>query len=468
MTAAVLADFGSTFTKVSVVEVGTGRLLARAQAPTTIHSDVIIGYESALAAARSRISEPVTIGPRLAASSAAGGLRVAAVGLVEDLTVAAARQAALNAGARIELVLDGRLTEHHGRKLKQVNPEVVLFSGGTDGGQEQIVIDNAEVLATAAVDAHFVVACNEAVAEKVARILGRHDARVDVVANVMPCMGTLDVAPARDAISEAFVTHVIAGKGLSSSAEFGRSVIMPTPEAVLRATALLADGHADLEGFGEVLSVDVGGATTDVHSAGHSGEITPGVNGPLLPVPPVMRSVEGDLGLRSNAESVIRLDGAWITEQLTSGGGGAVQALSEAGRERSESPSLIATSRAELEIDSALACSCLFHALRRHCGHLKMISSPNQPVRISFDGPDLRDAPLLVGTGGILANTAGAEQILSAAIARREARSLAPTAPRVVIDSNYILAAAGLLASIDERSALLLMHHGLSVMQPES
>ena len=467
MTAAVLADFGSTFTKVSVVEMGTGRLLARAQAPTTIASDVTIGYESALAAATSRISEPVTIGPRLAASSAAGGLRVAAVGLVEDLTAAAARQAALNAGARIELVLDGRLTEYHGRKLKQVNPEVVLFSGGTDGGQEQIVIDNAEALATAAVDAHFVVACNEAVAEKVARILGRHDARVDVVANVMPCMGTLDVAPARDAISEAFVTHVIAGKGLSSSAEFGRSVVMPTPEAVLRATALLAAGHADLEGFGEVLAVDVGGATTDVHSAGHSGEITPGVNGPLLPVPPVMRSVEGDLGLRSNAESVIRLDGTWITEQLTSGGGG-VKALSEAGRERSESPSLIATSRAELEIDSALACSCLFHALRRHCGHLKMISSPNQPVRISFDGPDLRNAPLLVGTGGILANTAGAERILSAAIARREARSLAPTAPRVVVDSNYILAAAGLLASIDERSALLLMHHGLSVMQPES
>lgn len=467
MTAAVLADFGSTFTKVSVVEMGTGRLLARAQAPTTIASDVTIGYESALAAATSRISEPLTIGPRLAASSAAGGLRVAAVGLVEDLTAAAARQAALNAGARIELVLDGRLTEHHGRKLKQVNPEVVLFSGGTDGGQEQIVIDNAEALATAAVDAHFVVACNEAVAEKVARILGRHDARVDVVANVMPDMGTLDVAPARDAISEAFVTHVIAGKGLSSSAEFGRSVIMPTPEAVLRATALLADGHADLEGFGEVLTVDVGGATTDVHSAGHSGEITPGVNGPLLPVPPVMRSVEGDLGLRSNAESVIRLDGTWITEHLTSGGGG-VRALSEAGRERLESPSLIAASRAELAIDSALACSCLFHALRRHCGHLKMISSPNQPVRISFDGPDLRNAPLLVGTGGILANTAGAEQILSAAIARREARSLAPTAPRVVIDSNYILAAAGLLASIDERSALLLMHRGLPGVQKGS
>ena len=129
--AAVLADFGSTFTKVSLVELETGRLLARAQAPTSVTTDVLNGYRTAL-------------------------------------DRALARQAALNAGARIELLLHGRLDATSQESLRRVAPEVVLVSGGTDGGQERIVLDNAEVLAAAEVEAHFVVACNERVGERVA------------------------------------------------------------------------------------------------------------------------------------------------------------------------------------------------------------------------------------------------------------------------------------------------------------
>ena len=159
----------------------------------------MIGYERALGTALSSVDVP--LGPRLAASSAAGGLRVAAVGLVEDLTAAAARQAALNAGARIELVLHGRLNEGDRRALEAVHPEVVLFSGGTDDGQEQIVLNNAEMIVARPIDAHFVVGCNQRIAERVGKILERHGARVDVVANVMPRIGSLDIEPARAAIS---------------------------------------------------------------------------------------------------------------------------------------------------------------------------------------------------------------------------------------------------------------------------
>ncbi|HEX9482416.1 MAG TPA: glutamate mutase L, partial [Solirubrobacteraceae bacterium] len=339
MTAAVLADFGSTFTKVTLVELGSGRLIGSGQSPTTVDSDVMRGFHAALREARSHADEPVELGPKRAASSAAGGLRVAAVGLVEDLTAAAARQVALNAGA---------------------------------------------------IDTHTVVACNREIAAAVSHELGEGGRRVEVVANVMPQIGELNVEPARAAISEAFVRHVIRGKGLTTAPEFYRDVIMPTPEAVLQATRLVA------EAAGGVAVVDIGGATTDVHSATRELTGTPGVEGPLLPTLPVLRTVQGDLGLRSNAISVLDTDREWLVQRLDEA------TLREATERRCEEPGLIAASRAEWNLDEALATSCSYHALRRHCGRLSVISGPGQAARIRTDGPDLREVRLLIGTGGIL------------------------------------------------------------------
>ena len=124
-----------------------------------------------------------------------------------------AQQAALNAGARVELVVARPAGTRCPRELDDVRPEVVLFCGGTDSGQERIVLDNAEAISGDPLDAHFVVACNERIAERVGKILGRHGARVDVVANVMPRIGSLEVEPARAAISEAFVRPRHPGQG---------------------------------------------------------------------------------------------------------------------------------------------------------------------------------------------------------------------------------------------------------------
>jgi uncharacterized protein (TIGR01319 family) len=451
VTAAVLADFGSTFTKVALVELGSGRLLGRAQSPTTAATDVMDGYTQALQAALGDADDRVSLGPRRAASSAAGGLRVAAVGLVEDLTAAAGRQAALNAGARIELVLYGRLGERDRIALESVQPEVVLFCGGTDGGQERAVLDNAEAISTDRIETHFVVACNGRVAEEAGRILGRHGARVDVVANVMPSIGRLEVEPARAAVSEAFVSHVIQGKGLSRAPEFARAVAMPTPEAVLRATRLLG------EELGEVLVLDIGGATTDVHSVTQARGPSPGIRGPLLPVPPVLRSVQGDLGLRSNAPAVLEADREWILDGLDLDGGLAGSAAAK----RADSPRFLAVEPQEQELDRALAVACAFHAVRRHCGRLTITSRPNQPARIATDGPDLRNVPLVVGTGGILVSLPHGDRILRAALARCDERWLTPRAPRLAIDSSYVLAAAGLLAELDPRAATRLMTESL-------
>jgi uncharacterized protein (TIGR01319 family) len=449
VTAAVLADFGSTFTKITLVELGSGRLISTAQSPTTATSDVMLGFHAALEQATAGLETPVELGPKRAASSAAGGLRVAAVGLIEDLTAAVARQAALNAGAKVGLVLHGKLTTEDRQALRDYDPEVILFCGGTDGGQEQRVLANATAIADA-VDAHVIVACNTRIAEAVAAELSAAGGHVEVVANVMPRIGAVDIEPARAAISEAFVRHVIRGKGLTEAPEFFRDVIMPTPEAVLQATRLLAEIN------GGVAIVDIGGATTDVHTVTDNPGGGPGIEGPLVPVLPVLRSVQGDLGLRSNAISVLETDHEWLNERNDPG------TLREAAEMRSETPDFTARTPSEWQVDEALATSCAHHALRRHCGTLLVTSSPGRPARISADGPDLRELPLLVGTGGILVRSPQAESVLSEAIARCESRSLVPRRPRIAIDRDYILAAAGLLADIDRDAAAALARHALA------
>ena len=393
MRAAVLADFGSTFTKVSVVELGTGRLISHSQSPTTADSDVMDGYRAAVSEALAAVDADVSIETRLAASSAAGGLRVAAVGLVEDLTAAAARQAALNAGARVELVLSGRLSDSDQDALQRVAPDIVLFSGGTDGGQQRMVLENAAVVARAQLNAHFVVACNAEIAAQVSKRLATDGRRADVVANVMPEISQLNAEPARAAIGQAFLNHVIAGKGLSSTDEFARNVVMPTPEAVLTATELLARGPDGVDGWGEVVVLDIGGATTDVHSAAPEVRLTPGVTPPLLPVLPVLRTVQGDLGLRSNAASVFEQDRAWVLEELASRYDAAQVEASVL--MRTQEPAFLPRGD-DAQVDRALATSCLTLSLQRHCGRLAIRVGVGRNVRFSVDGPDLRDAPIVL------------------------------------------------------------------------
>ena len=308
--AIALVDFGSTFTKLTITEAGTGRLLAAAQAPTTVETDVMEGYRDALDRALRQVPGRLTIVRRLAASSAGGGLRVAAIGLVPEYTEAAARQAALNAGARIVLRLAGRLDERAVTALEEAQPEIVLFSGGTDGGQRAQVLENAEAISAARIESRIVVACNRDVAAAVADMLAPTK-RVRTVANVLPAIGRLDIEPARAAIHDEFIRHVIRGKGLSHAQEFHEAVIMPTPEAVLRATRLLATG-ADGARAADVVVVDLGGATTDVHAAIAPKPAPVGIRTAGLPALPLRRTVEGDLGMRWSAPGVLAADGDWL------------------------------------------------------------------------------------------------------------------------------------------------------------
>lgn len=443
-----LADFGSTYTKVRLVDPAQGELLARAEVPTTVASDLMEGYAAALDAAVGSLGTTPTIDEQLAVSSAGGGLRVAAVGLVPDLTAAAARQAALNAGARVEVVLAGSLDEGQLDELRAARPEIVLFAGGTDGGQAELVLENARRLGARGIGGNAVVACNAAVAAEAAELLREGGSRVEVAENVMPELGRLEIESARAAILRLFLEHVIGGKGLSASAEFGQMVRLPTPEAVLEATRLL----------GDVVVVDVGGATTDVHSNRSAETVQPGIEDPLLPPPLTLRTVEGDLGLRAGAAGVAALDGRWLTTE----GVGTQSAIEHAVSLRTESPDWIPGDEEELRFDGLLAVGCVARALDRHCGTMLLSRAASGIPTLTRDGADLRETRLVLGTGGVFAHRTDGESILREALARKGARSLAPVDPYLAVDSNYVLAAAGLLATEDRDGAVRLLRRELS------
>jgi len=463
MRAVALADFGSTFTKVALVAAGTGRLLSTGQAPTSVETDVMEGYAKARGNALAAAGPGIELVERLAASSAGGGLRLAAIGLVADLTAEAAKQAALNAGAKIELVLAGRLEKSDLALLEAKKPEIVLFSGGVDGGQRTQVLENAEIVSSVGFSGHVIVACNAEVAAAAADLFAEKGHGVEIVDNVLPAIDRLDIEPARHAIHEAFIAHVIRGKGLSRTAEFGRTVIMPTPEAVLGATRLLAEGPDGCAGLGDVIVIDIGDATTDVHSACRMRPPRPGVSLAGLPTLPLTRSVQGDLGMRWSAPGVLAADRFWLEGEAQALGFDTAM-LGAACARRHESPGFIPESGVEQGLDRALAVSCIAQSIRRHCGALATVYVPRQGAQFVQRGLDLREVPLVVGTGGMLVHRSDGADILRAALERRVRGSLTPKAPALAIDRDYTLAAAGLLATRDRAAAygLLAAQFGLS------
>lgn len=453
-----LADFGSTYTKLSLVDRGEGRLLARAEAPTSIRTDLMEGYAAALAMAKEKIGGPIEIEHELAVSSAGGGLRIAAVGLVADLTAAAARQAALNAGCRVLSVLAGDLGDGQLSELETARPEIVLFAGGTDGGQAELVLENARRLAARRLGGYAVVACNADIAEEVGETLRSAGTEVVVAANVMPRLGQLEIESARGAILRVFLEHVIGGKGLSTGAEFEQMVKMPTPEAVLEATRLLSRGTDLQPGFGDVMVVDVGGATTDVHSDRAVEPATPGIEDALLPPPPTLRTVEGDLGLRAGAPGVLAADARWITAELDAD----EESIGQTVMYRSEHPEWLPDDPSGTKLDGLLATSCTAHAILRHSGTMLLSRGEAGSPTLVRDGPDLREVKKVFATGGVFAHRQDGKEILRRALARREPRSLAPREPELGVDRHYILAAAGLLATLDPEAAMRLLGSELS------
>jgi uncharacterized protein (TIGR01319 family) len=448
----ICVDFGSTFTKAALVDLADGRIVASASHPTTLPvpdqgGDVLDGYDACL-------DVLVKKDPRaadaevLACSSAGGGLRIAVVGNEELVTAEAGRRVALSSGGKVVEVVavSGRVPERDPwRALRHTTrPDVVLLTGGTDGGNAGPIREAAQALVGSGWAGPVVVAGNIDARDDVGRILGSVP---HVLAdNVVPRIGVLAPDSARAAIREMFLAHVIGGKHLSRRADFARLVRGATPDVVLTAVELLARGlDAEHPGAGDVVVVDVGGATTDVHSVTEPDPEDAGLSREVVATTPVTRTVEGDLGMRWSATSTV----------AEAGLGG----LAEAAEHRRRDPDYLPDTDHETEIDEAIAAAAAGLALRRHAGRSRVVVSPEGRV-VERSGKDLREVDLLVCSGGIFRNgrPGVAQRVLAGSTgADVEGGWQLPGQPRVVVDHDYVLAAAGLLAGRHPQAAYRLV-----------
>ncbi len=439
---ALLIDFGSTYTKVSLVNLDPPALIGRSQAPTTTETGLLNGLNKALEAFTPEQLDGIAV--KKACSSAAGGLRIVAIGLVPELTVKAAREAALGAGARVMATYAFTLTDEDLDEIKELNPDLLLLSGGTDGGDRKNILENAARIAESGLSVPVVVAGNKSAASDVKKILAKRIPHVVVTRNVMPEINVLQVEPARQAIRDLYMQEITKAKGLDSiQQEVG--LAMPTPLAVMKAGELLNKISGK-----EVVIVDVGGATTDVHSFCDGKPKKGGCVLKGLPEPFAKRTVEGDLGMRVSLQTLLEvIEENDDLHDLT-------EYVDRINRERS----LIAASEREKYFDRIFATACIREALLRHSGQLKEVFTPEGRLWIQ-QGKDLTEIDILIGTGGALVFADDAGSLLRAGLRLENPLHLTPRQPQLMLDHKYILYAMGLLAEDYPETAEALLKETL-------
>lgn len=471
----LFVDFGSTFTKVVAFDLAAEELVGRVQVPSTVDQDITIGLEKGFSA----LSEIIPIGESergrtVACSSAAGGLRVVCVGLVPEYTTEAGRRAALGAGAKIVGSYSFELSRAELREIEEMAPDIVLLTGGTDGGNRKVITHNAAMLARSGPGLkNIIVAGNKSAYDEVESLFAGSGKNITFTGNVMPEIGVLEVGAANDKIRDLFTSRITETKGIARAKDLISGVVMPTPAAVLEAAKLLADGTAVAQGegvdcgkvgtdrgqgggdrgkgggepgIGELVLVDVGGATTDVYSVAKGAPTNGSVRLTGLPEPYAKRTVEGDLGLFHNLDSL-----KLIAEQ-----GEVPRGFDEAVAELCADNS-VPRGEEQMTCHLLLAEVAVRAAVNRHVGLLKTIHTPDGDTVLQ-EGKDLTQVRWVVGAGGPVAFSADPARVLQGAVFEADLPTLLkPKAPEMLLDTHYLLFALGLLAQDEPAAALRLM-----------
>lgn len=458
MKAIELIDFGSTYTKVTAVDIDSEQILGTAQSYTTVQTDILDGLTHANALLREKIGD-VEFSAQYACSSAAGGLRMVAIGLVPELTASAARQASLGAGAKVIKTYSYGLTEGDLAEIDRIAPDICLLTGGTDGGNSENILANAAVLARAKGNFPIIIAGNRNAADECRKILEKK--QTYVCENVMPRLGIPNVAPVQARIRSIFLEQIVQAKGLSNAEALIHGILMPTPAAMLSAMQLLAKGTKTEEGIGDLVGVDLGGATTDIYSMSLGLPSTGATALRGLREEYAKRTVEGDIGMRYSIHGIVDAAGLARVAELSG--------LSEDEcRERidflSTHTDLVpAQGDAQAEaLDFALASLAIETAVARHAGVLEAYYTP---VGVSYlqTGKDLTPVKTVVVTGGALIHTKRTADIAAHALfSPADPMSLRPKQSDILVDRKYILAAMGLLSTIHPDIALRIMKRELT------
>ncbi len=442
----LLIDFGSTFTKVVAVDLANVEVVATARVPSTVDTDITLGLEAALKQiARKTSLTDLEKREALACSSAAGGLRMVCAGFVTELTSKAANLAALGAGAKVVGSYSYKLTQQEVREIESLSPDILLLSGGTDGGDEQVIIHNSRLFAgTGPAIKNIIIAGNKTAYDEIRAIFRDSLKNVIYTKNVMPEIGVLDVAPCNKEIRGLFMKNIIEAKGIAKARSVIKDVIMPTPSAVLEAAKLISGGFRNDPGFGELIVIDPGGATTDVHSIAKGTPARPDILMVGLPEPYEKRTVEGDLGLKYNLDRLLELSRGRETPPH-------FDAIVKAFHEGK-----LPHTQEEFTCHRLLSHLMVEVAMDRHAGRIEVIYSP-AGERLIQHGKDLTGVKTVIGTGGPIIFSPRPREILEGVLFREEnAFILKPKNPVFYLDELYILYAVGLLAQNEPGRALAL------------
>jgi len=483
-------DCGSTTTKAILFgrgEDGGFTTLGRGEAPTTVEApfeNVMIGLRNAvgelenvtdrklldeggkLIASSSESDAPARgIDLFCATSSAGGGLQMMVTGLVRSMTAESAQRAALGAGAIVMDVLsadDGRAMHERVRRVRHLRPDIVLVSGGVDGGAVAGVVEFGELLVAAEPRPRFgptftrpvVYAGNRDAAEEMKRLAGRRFA-LETVANIRPELERENLGPARAAIHEAFLGHVMShAPGYAELMDASDVPILPTPDAVGRMVQAAARVRSE-----NVLAVDIGGATTDVFSVfAHrraQGAVSASNGGGEF-----HRTVSANLGMSYSLANVVVETGAaniarWLPFEIDEG------ELRDRLRNKMVRPTTIPEAVDDLLVEQAAAREALRLALAPH----KALARPlkgvvrQRTIADTFDqsGPDedivdLSKVDLIIGSGGVLSH---APERAGALLMMLDAFEPAGVA-HLAVDSIFMMPHLGVFSTVDSGSATTL------------
>ncbi len=424
-------EVGSTITKANgFVRRADGRLFHRAQgfAPTTVsQGDVSVGVEQAVAAL-APLADCIgadCLGPVDASSartfinsSAAGGLKMTVHGLTMSMTARAAKEASLGAGAIIKQLTAGEIYPEALEEIRGIRPNLILLAGGVDFGERETVISNArklvETISRERLSAPLIYAGNRALQGEIKQLASAAGVELWLAENVFPAVDQLNVGPLRRLIHDAFSRHIIHAPGMSKLSRYTHDPVIPTPGAVLMATEVFA------ETAGDTVVVDVGGATTDVHSVTDgSDEFSPKM---IEPEPRSKRTVEGKAPLLPYSVLAFDNDGQWAARKAE------LRAIPESSVQR--------------ELTRWLCQTAVVQAVQRHAGTVTDLYTPSGRKQI-VRGKDLTAVRYVVGTGGALTKIEGGEAILRRVCQGATTSLLPPPEARILIDRRYFFSSVG-------------------------
>jgi uncharacterized protein (TIGR01319 family) len=451
----LVAEIGSTTTVVNAfngIDTDSPVFVGQGQAPTSVAiGNVTIGLHEAIEDLRvSKAWDEVMYGKLLATSSAAGGLKMTVHGLVYDMTAKAAKEAALGAGANIHMVTAGKLRRTDIKKILEISPNIIMIAGGVDYGEIETALYNAELIAKLDIKVPVLYAGNVQNQEEIKLIfdeVGKLD-YLYIVDNVYPKIDFLNVEPARKVIQDIFEEHIVHAPGMEHIRDMVSGSIIPTPGAVMEASKLLKSD------IGDLMTVDVGGATTDIHSVTEGSEEVSRVL--ISPEPVAKRTVEGDLGVYINMQNIVELIGKETLQKNLDLSEEALNAIIN-----HHVP--IPKTDEQIKFVERLTKEAIILSAHRHAGGFRTLYGGGGKKTYA-EGKDLTSIKYIVGTGGACTRLPNRVTLLKEITKNLLGDKLLPNSEtQILIDNDYIMASLGVLSKEHQESALILLKKSLRI-----